>query len=40
VATGLKPVIHRVFEFDAAKAAFAHLESATHVGKVVIRLPG
>jgi len=35
--TGLKPVIDRVFEFEDAQAAFAHLESGTHLGKVVIR---
>ncbi len=35
--TGLKPVIDRVFDFDDAKSAFAHLKSARHIGKVVIR---
>jgi len=35
---GLKPVIDRVFEFGAAKDAYAHLESAQHVGKIVIRI--
>lgn len=34
---GIKPVIDRVFDFDDAKAAFAHLISASHVGKVVVR---
>lgn len=33
---GLKPVIDRVFAFDEARAAFSHLQSAQHVGKVVI----
>lgn len=36
-ATGLKPVIDRVFAFDEARDAFAHLESGAHFGKVVIR---
>ena len=35
--TGLKPVIDRVFEFEDAKSAFAHLQSGRHFGKVVIR---
>ena len=38
VASGLKPVIDRVFHFDEAKAAFEHLESGGHVGKVVIEV--
>jgi alcohol dehydrogenase len=37
-ATGLKPVIDRVFDFEDAKAAFSHLESGAHMGKVVIRV--
>lgn len=37
-ATGLKPVIDRVFAFEEAKEAFAHLESGTHFGKLVIRV--
>ena len=37
-SAGLKPVIDRVFGFDEARAAFAHLESGAHMGKVVIRL--
>lgn len=36
-ATGLKPVIDRVFAFDEARDAFAHLESGAHFGKVVVR---
>jgi NADPH:quinone reductase-like Zn-dependent oxidoreductase len=36
-ARGLTPVIDRVFPFDDAPAAFAHLESGAHFGKVVIR---
>jgi NADPH:quinone reductase-like Zn-dependent oxidoreductase len=34
----LHPVIHRVFPFSDAAAAFKHLETQTHVGKVVIRV--
>lgn len=37
-ATGLKPVVDRVFGFDEAREAFAHLESGAHLGKVVISL--
>jgi NADPH:quinone reductase-like Zn-dependent oxidoreductase len=32
----LRPVIDRVFPFADAPAAYRHLESATHFGKVVI----
>jgi NADPH:quinone reductase-like Zn-dependent oxidoreductase len=34
----IHPVIHRVFPFADAPAAFRHLESQAHVGKVVIRI--
>jgi NADPH:quinone reductase-like Zn-dependent oxidoreductase len=34
----LKPVIDRVFEFDEAPAAYHHLRSAKHFGKIVIRV--
>jgi NADPH:quinone reductase-like Zn-dependent oxidoreductase len=34
----IKPIIDRVFEFDAAAAAFDYLKSGSHFGKVVIRL--
>ena len=34
--TGLTPVIDRVFGFDHAKEAFAHLHSGKHLGKIVI----
>ena len=37
-ASGLKPVIDKVFPFDEAPAAFRHLQSAQHFGKVVIRV--
>ncbi|KAF8144344.1 alcohol dehydrogenase superfamily protein [Mycena galopus ATCC 62051] len=33
-----RPIVDRVFSFEDAKAAFAHLSSQTHVGKVVIKL--
>jgi NADPH:quinone reductase-like Zn-dependent oxidoreductase len=35
-ANGLKPVVDRVFPFAEAKAAYRHLQSAQHFGKVVI----
>jgi NADPH:quinone reductase-like Zn-dependent oxidoreductase len=39
VATNqLRPVVDRVFPFDEAPAAFAHLQSGRHFGKVVIAL--
>ena len=34
----LEPVIDRAFGFDDAPAAYQHLASQTHVGKVVIRI--
>jgi NADPH:quinone reductase-like Zn-dependent oxidoreductase len=34
---GLHPVIDRVFEFEDVIAAFRHLESGSHFGKVVVR---
>ena len=34
----ISPVIDRVFGFEEAKAAYAHLQSQAHVGKVVIRI--
>ncbi len=36
---GVKPVIDRVFPFDEAKQAYAHLEGQNHFGKVVVSLP-
>lgn len=36
--TELAPVIDRTFELSEARAAFEHLASGTHFGKVVIRL--
>jgi NADPH:quinone reductase-like Zn-dependent oxidoreductase len=34
----LEPVIDRVFDFDDAPAAYAHLHTAAHFGKVVLRI--
>jgi NADPH:quinone reductase-like Zn-dependent oxidoreductase len=34
----MKPVIDKVFAFDETPAAFHHLQSAQHFGKVVIDL--
>jgi NADPH:quinone reductase-like Zn-dependent oxidoreductase len=36
VRDGIKPVIDRVFPFGDAPAAFRHLESGSHFGKVVV----
>ena len=33
-----RPVIDKVFPFDDAKQAYAHLESQKHLGKVVIKV--
>ncbi len=38
-ATGLRPVIDRVFPFEEAPAAFTHMAEGRHFGKVVVRLP-
>jgi NADPH:quinone reductase-like Zn-dependent oxidoreductase len=34
----LKPIIDKVFRFDEARAAYRHLQSAQHFGKVVVRI--
>ena len=34
----LQPIIDREFAFEDALAAYRHLESGAHFGKVVIRL--
>ncbi|MBA3713686.1 MAG: NAD(P)-dependent alcohol dehydrogenase [Pyrinomonadaceae bacterium] len=34
----LRPVIDRVFEFDAAREAFRHMEAGAHFGKIVVRI--
>ncbi len=35
---GIQPVIDREFAFDDALEAYRYLETADHVGKVLIRL--
>ena len=35
--SGLKPVIDRVFSFEDAKAAYEHMMSGQHFGKIVVR---
>jgi NADPH:quinone reductase-like Zn-dependent oxidoreductase len=37
-ANGLKPVVDKAFPFAETKAAYRHLQSAQHFGKVVIRV--
>lgn len=37
-AHALRPVIDRTFDFDDARAAFHHMRSAGHLGKVVVSL--
>ena len=37
-AHGTKPVVDRVFPFEEAVAAFEHLKSGKHFGKIVIRV--
>jgi NADPH:quinone reductase-like Zn-dependent oxidoreductase len=34
----INPVIDRVFSFEETRAAYEHLASGAHFGKVVIRL--
>lgn len=34
----IRPVVDRVFGFDEAAAAFAHMEAGRHFGKVVVRI--
>ncbi|MBD2024675.1 NAD(P)-dependent alcohol dehydrogenase, partial [Leptolyngbya sp. FACHB-711] len=34
----IEPVIDRIFEWKEAKAAYQHLQSGTHFGKIVIRV--
>lgn len=36
--SGIAPVVDKVFEFGAAKQAFEHLKSATHIGKIVVQV--
>ena len=35
---GLRPVVDRVFPLEEARAAFEHLASGAHFGKVVVRI--
>jgi len=37
-ATKLRPVVDRVFSFDEAPQAYAHLESGKQFGKVVVKV--
>ena len=37
-ANQIKPVIDKVFGFDEVRAAFQHMASGTHFGKIVIRV--
>lgn len=37
-ASGLRPLIDRVFAFEEGRRAYEHLESAGHYGKVVIKV--
>jgi NADPH:quinone reductase-like Zn-dependent oxidoreductase len=37
-ANGVKPVIDKVFGFDEARAAYHHMASGAHFGKIVIRV--
>ena len=36
--SGIKPVIDRVFPFDQAVAAYEHLASGSHLGKIVVQV--
>jgi NADPH:quinone reductase-like Zn-dependent oxidoreductase len=36
--SGLHPVIDRVFAADQVREAFLHMESASHFGKIVVRM--
>jgi NADPH:quinone reductase-like Zn-dependent oxidoreductase len=37
-ASGIKPVIDKMFPFDEARAAYQHMASGAHFGKIVIRV--
>ena len=37
-ASGIKPVIDKMFPFDGAQAAYQHMASGAHFGKIVIRV--
>jgi NADPH:quinone reductase-like Zn-dependent oxidoreductase len=38
VANSIKPVLDKVFPFDEAQAAYRHMASGAHLGKIVIRV--
>jgi len=35
----LRPVVDRVFEFEALRAALDYLASGAHFGKICLRIP-
>jgi NADPH:quinone reductase-like Zn-dependent oxidoreductase len=37
-ANKIKPIIDKVFGFDEVQAAYKHMASGAHFGKIVIRL--
>jgi NADPH:quinone reductase-like Zn-dependent oxidoreductase len=37
-ASGIKPVLDKVFHFDEAQAAYRRMASGAHFGKIVIRV--
>jgi NADPH:quinone reductase-like Zn-dependent oxidoreductase len=37
-ASGMKPVIDKIFSFDQVKQAFAHMASGAHFGKIAIEI--
>jgi NADPH:quinone reductase-like Zn-dependent oxidoreductase len=37
-ASGIKPVIDKMFPFDEARAGYQHMASGAHFGKIVIRV--
>jgi NADPH:quinone reductase-like Zn-dependent oxidoreductase len=37
-ASGMKPVLDKIFHFDEAQAAYRHMASGAHFGKIVIRV--
>ena len=37
-ANGMKPVVDKVFPFTEARAAYRHMQSAAHFGKIVIQV--
>jgi NADPH:quinone reductase-like Zn-dependent oxidoreductase len=37
-ANAIKPVVDKIFDFDGAQAAYRHMASGAHFGKIVIRV--